>query len=101
MTRRRNKRHKVLARDGYACAACGKDTSAPEDTGWQRGRKDAAQVDHATPLWLGGTDALKNQRVLCAPCHKAKTKREAAQRAKIKRTRAKFKAHRAKMRGKL
>jgi 5-methylcytosine-specific restriction endonuclease McrA len=40
-------------------------------------------VDHIVPLWKGGSDADSNKELLCqAPCHDAKTAREAAERAR-------------------
>jgi 5-methylcytosine-specific restriction protein A len=39
------------------------------------------QVDHVIALWAGGSDADDNKQLLCDPCHDAKTKREAAERA--------------------
>lgn len=38
-------------------------------------------VDHKTPLWAGGSDEDENKELLCGPCHDAKSKREAAERA--------------------
>ena len=44
------------------------------------------EVDHITPVALGGTDDPANLQVLCAPCHGIKTaKRDAPQLAKAKR----------------
>lgn len=100
MTKRRNIRAKILARDGYKCALCGKDCSKPVECGWKRGRKDGAHVDHVGPLWLTGDDSEENQRVVCEPCHKAKTAEEAALRAKCKRKRRKHERHKARMRAK-
>ena len=36
----------------------------------------AAEVDHITPLHLGGTDARANLQALCVGCHEAKTRAE-------------------------
>ena len=41
--------------------------------------------DHVIPDWMGGEPILSNCQVLCAPCHKVKTKQDAAYRAKTKR----------------
>lgn len=41
----------------------------------------AAEVDHVVPLWRGGADDETNFASRCCPCHAAKTKREAAERA--------------------
>lgn len=38
-------------------------------------------VDHIIPLWAGGSDEDDNKQLLCDPCHDAKSKAEAAQRA--------------------
>ena len=51
----------VRERDNYACRQCGK---------WGK------EVDHITPVKQGGGDDMGNLQVLCAPCHKAKTRRE-------------------------
>ena len=37
----------------------------------------AAEVDHITPLTLGGTDDDANLQALCTPCHRTKTQAEA------------------------
>ena len=39
-------------------------------------------VDHIVPLWKGGSDDPTNKELLCAPCHDAKTAREAGERAR-------------------
>jgi 5-methylcytosine-specific restriction enzyme A len=36
----------------------------------------ATEVDHITPLRLGGTHAADNLQSLCKPCHSSKTARE-------------------------
>lgn len=41
----------------------------------------AAEVDHVVPLWAGGSDDDANLEGLCVPCHRAKSAREAADRA--------------------
>lgn len=41
--------------------------------------------DHRIPDWMGGEPVLSNCQVLCDPCHKAKTKQDAADRAKTQR----------------
>lgn len=41
--------------------------------------------DHWIPLHLGGTNELNNRRLICIPCHKAKTKAEAKSRGKVRR----------------
>lgn len=42
-------------------------------------------ADHEVPLWKDGEHTLANLRMRCVPCHKDKTKREAAERAAIRR----------------
>lgn len=37
----------------------------------------ATEVDHITPLSMGGTDAEGNLQSLCTPCHSKKTASEA------------------------
>ena len=44
-----------------------------------------AHADHKNPLWCTGDNAADNWQLLCIPCHNAKTRREAAARAKTKR----------------
>ena len=52
----RKTRAQALHRDGHCCVCCGVGGVALE-------------VDHITPILLGGTDELKNLRTLCIPCH--------------------------------
>lgn len=47
------------------------------------------EVDHITPLVLGGENAEQNLRALCGPCHKAKTAGDVKQKATEARKRAK------------
>lgn len=42
-------------------------------------------LDHIVPLKDGGAHTLENMQTLCQPCHKAKTAREAGERARRKR----------------
>ena len=46
------------------------------EAGRRCGSTDRISVDHITPLSQGGTHHLDNLRVLCRPCHLAKTARE-------------------------
>ena len=65
-------RREVLLRDGYRCQSCGLVRMDNE-------------VDHTTPLEQGGSNDISNMQTLCGGpkgCHTAKTKREAAARAK-------------------
>jgi len=49
----------------------------------------AWDIDHITPLGLGGTNALYNLQILCKPCHQSKTSQSDIPRiAKIKRLKA-------------
>lgn len=47
------------------------------------------EADHAEELWTGGSNDISNYRVLCKPCHAAKTGKMATQRAKESRVRDK------------
>ncbi|MHB1524907.1 MAG: HNH endonuclease [Candidatus Dormibacteria bacterium] len=60
----------VFRRDHGVCADCGVAT-APGT--WH--------ADHIVPLIDGGARTLDNLQTLCKPCHTAKTKREAKERA--------------------
>ena len=60
-------RDRIRKRDNGECQNCG----------WL-GR----DVDHDVPLWAGGSDDDDSKRVLCGVCHDAKSKLEAAQRAR-------------------
>jgi len=79
-------------RDHGVCANCG---STPADRIQNRnGRYDTGWcADHVVPLWSVDRNAenafrywtLENLQTLCESCHKAKTAREAAERAAIRR----------------
>lgn len=56
-----------------------------EDQCYQCARPGPCDVDHITPLWAGGRHYLSNLQVLCRPCHREKTAREALLRARAKR----------------
>ena len=48
-------------------------------------RKRSTEVDHIVPLCKGGSDQNpRNLQVLCTPCHKQKTAKEATWRANYK-----------------
>lgn len=85
MPRRKQIRHKTLARDGHKCAQCGADVSAAVDTGFASARVDGAEVDHRIPIALGGADEAENAQVLCVRCHKRKTKSDRKRIDKAKR----------------
>lgn len=64
-------RERVLKRDRYLCLHC-----------LEAGRvTPAEEVDHITPLHLGGADSDDNKQSLCRSCHAAKTAQEARERA--------------------
>ena len=73
---------RVLDRDGGVCAAC-------------RQKVVVWEIDHVVPLWSVDPDEpdairywlIDNLQTLCRPCHKAKTARESAERAKIRQMR--------------
>ncbi|MFI9721514.1 HNH endonuclease [Streptomyces sp. NPDC052396] len=55
---------KAARRAGYVrCAKCRLSFLA-----------SAVDVDHITPLSLGGEDVPENTQFLCRPCHKMKTR---------------------------
>jgi 5-methylcytosine-specific restriction endonuclease McrA len=57
-------RERIILRDGAACRICGKMIGRLE-------------VDHITPLHLGGNEGSDaNRQLLCRDCHRAKTERE-------------------------
>lgn len=46
----------LIDRDGFKCGWCGS--------------KDNLEIDHIIPRSLGGTNDLKNLRILCRDCHR-------------------------------
>jgi len=85
MTTRRMKitrgmRARVFVAAEGKCFLCGLKIDAP---------KQKWEVDHWTPLWLGGADTEENMRPLHVHCHAGKSSNEAPVRAKSNRTRAK------------
>ena len=79
------KRH-VIVRDGCACRACGAVfESSIRDGGPMYPAPWYLELDHIVPLADGGTEMPENLQALCAPCHRAKTAREAADRAFARR----------------
>lgn len=57
-------RERIGLRDEYTCQICGRLTARGE-------------VDHKTPLHLGGKESDENRQWVCAePCHREKTERE-------------------------
>jgi len=61
-------RSAVMRRDMWFCQPC-----------LRNGRyTPAAEVDHVTPKFEGGTDQMDNLQAICRQCHSAKTKEESA-----------------------
>lgn len=53
--------------------------------GFPRPLAPLVELDHIVPIWAGGSDRAENSQPLCQPCHRAKTAREAGQRAALRR----------------
>lgn len=68
-------RRKVLARDSFACRWCGVVDRS--------GR--ILEVDHITPLHLGGDNSMENLQALCRVCHSTKSKAEQSAAADARR----------------
>lgn len=81
----------VWKRDHGVCAECGTDHSIERTTKYGLtytvGQEGPWDADHILPVWKGGGLAgLDGYQTLCRkPCHAAKTKRDAAERAAMKR----------------
>lgn len=76
-------RRGLLEAQGYLCGCgCGAKLQVELE-----GRTMlAAMIDeHVTPLWFGGSNDISNRSMWAVACSAAKTKREAAARAKAKR----------------
>jgi 5-methylcytosine-specific restriction protein A len=56
-------RRRILRQQGNRCAAC-RDLTSP------------GELDHITPLALGGSEAPSNLQVLCHRCHVDKTRED-------------------------
>lgn len=56
-------RQRISLRDEYVCQKCGRVTAQ-------------GQVDHITPLHLGGAESDENRQWLCIPCHDLKSAEE-------------------------
>jgi 5-methylcytosine-specific restriction endonuclease McrA len=63
-------RRRIQLRDGSVCCDCGRLWLPHRD-----------HVDHEIPREQGGSDDDSNLRLRCIECHKAKTAREAQERA--------------------
>lgn len=64
---------RIVARQDRRCAISGVEFKPG----------DKIEFDHITPLWLGGKNAESNLQAVIGDKHKAKTKVEAAIRAKV------------------
>ena len=65
-------RRRILVRDGFRCTHYEQGERCTETQG--------LQVDHTTPLSLGGTESDENLRTLCTEHHRQKTAKENATR---------------------
>lgn len=63
---------RVLLKVSPYCAACRCKVSGAD-----------SDLDHITPLAAGGTNDRGNLQLLCKPCHKKKTRQDAARGSKI------------------
>lgn len=87
----------LVERDGPTCVRCGASerrtctdggvfNSSDEFT--ERTRytrviwRSILEVEHTIPLHMGGTNEPDNLRLMCAPCHRAKTTAEQSARLK-------------------
>lgn len=76
----------LIVQRGCACQACGEVYESPiVEGGPEYPEPWMLQIDHVVPLIDGGDDSPENLQLLCESCHKAKTKREAADRAAARR----------------
>lgn len=76
-------RRRLLEEQRYLCGCgCGASLRVEID-----GRFMLAAVidEHVLPLWKGGKNHLSNRSIWAAPCSAAKTRKEATERAKVKR----------------
>jgi 5-methylcytosine-specific restriction endonuclease McrA len=86
----------IVSRDGERCSECGAAASSI----WRRNGSCSSstygehphtivypttnlEIDHAQGLRDGGTNDLSNLRLLCIPCHKAKTIAERRNRSRV------------------
>ena len=67
-------KQKILERQNYRCAICGK-----------RLKPGVIHFDHKKPLALGGSDDIRNIQALCPECHHIKTKEDRHKIAKAKK----------------
>lgn len=76
----KDRREKVLSRDGYECSVCG------YPNGFKRKSRDL-HVHHIIPLYKGGTNSLNNLTTLCHVCHRNVDKKHSRIRKNKKRKR--------------
>jgi 5-methylcytosine-specific restriction endonuclease McrA len=62
-------RQRISLRDEYTCQLCGRVTAQ-------------GQVDHKTPLHLGGAESDENRQWVCTECHEIKSAEEEKGRGK-------------------
>lgn len=67
-------RARVFERDGWRCQICGKPT--PRELSGTH-RKNAPELDHRTPISLGGPHTYDNVQCACRACNMAKSNRQA------------------------
>ena len=72
----RRKAEIIMRQHGICGCGCGQELGAI-------GR--LIEFDHEIPLADGGDDTIANMQALTKACHRAKTNREATERAKVKR----------------
>ena len=68
---RTRKRHRIYARDGYACVWCARDLH--DATGYER------TLDHVIPREDGGSNHAKNLLTCCGTCNAARGRRSVLQ----------------------
>ena len=68
-------RERIRARDAGQCQQCKREDRQHIRIG--------TEVDHIKPLWKGGSDDDDNKELLCDEHHKAKSKRETVERARL------------------
>lgn len=73
-------RSRLWPRELGECAGCGRFCPERPKSGYR-----TWQCDHVVPLVDGGPNDDANLQLLCDPCHKAKTAREARARAAVRR----------------
>lgn len=72
---------KVYERDKAICQSCGVDT---KEIPYKKWRRRAHDIDHIIPVEHGGKSVMENLQTLCVSCHRAKTAKQAREKA-IKR----------------